>query len=95
MSWDEWMESFKAEQPDASLGQPLQALWWERKGNWKKAHHLCQEANSREGDWVHAYLHRVEGDEGNAAYWYARARHPVCTKALAEEWEEMVRALLA
>jgi len=95
MRWNEWMESLNGEQPDASLSLPLQALWWERKGDWAKAHELCQEAGSREGDWVHAYLHRVEGDEGNAAYWYARARRPVCSTALAEEWQDLVESLLA
>lgn len=76
------------------MSLPLQALWWERKGNWDRAHELCQEARSREGDWVHAYLHRVEGDEDNAAYWYARARQPVCRTGLDEEWQAIARALL-
>lgn len=88
------MESLAREAPEAGMGLPLQALWWERKGDWVRAHELCQEAGSREGDWVHAYLHRVEGDGGNAAYWYARARQPVCRTGLDEEWQAIARALL-
>jgi hypothetical protein len=88
------MESLAREAPEPAMSLPLQALWWERKGNWDRAHELCQEARSREGDWVHAYLHRVEGDEDNAAYWYARARQPVCRTGLDEEWQAIARALL-
>ena len=54
-------------------GLPALALWWEARGEWDKAHEVAQEAANKDGDWVHAYLHRVEGDEGNAGYWYARA----------------------
>ena len=83
------------ELPDASaLSLPLQALWREARGDWDAAHELAQQAGSREGDWVHAYLHRKEGDIGNADYWYARAgrRRPDLT--LEQEWEQVAAVLL-
>jgi hypothetical protein len=81
--------------PPPAVAAPLQALWWAAKGDWTKAHEVAQ---SHEGeapcDWVHAYLHRVEGDLGNAGYWYRRAGKPPATGALAAEWDAMVAALL-
>lgn len=59
------------------LSLPLQALWHDGRGDWDRAHELCQRSGDRAGDRVHAYLHRKEGDAANAAYWYARARSPV------------------
>lgn len=72
----------------------LEALWWQARGDWDAAHRCVQ---SREGeprcDWVHAYLHRVEGDIGNAGYWYARAGQPVATGPFDAEWAAIARAL--
>jgi len=82
---------------DAStFGLPLQALWADAQGDWDGAHALAQQAGSREGDWVHAYLHRKEGDLGNAGYWYARAGKPPqdAGVSLATEWGAIVTALL-
>lgn len=73
----------------------LLALWWDAKGDWEKAHELAQEAGNRDGDWVHAYLHRKEGDDGNAGYWYARSRKPFFEGTLEEEWAHLVERLLA
>lgn len=77
------------------LSLPLLALWQDAQGNWDEAHEVCQQAKSRDGDWVHAYLHRKEGDAGNAGYWYARAGQPVpdASVTLEAEWAEIVRAL--
>lgn len=80
--------------PDSSLSLPLQALWWDAKGDWHQAHDVCQSAGSAEGDWVHAYLHRKEGDLGNASYWYNRARQPVFQGTLEEEWDSLVQGFL-
>ena len=80
--------------PDAALSPPLAALWWAAKGNWDQAHSIAQDDASADGSWVHAYLHRVEGDIGNAGYWYRRAGKPVATDAVENEWERMVSALL-
>ena len=73
----------------------LQALWHDAQGDWDRAHALAQEQGGRRGAWVHAYLHRKEGDPGNAGYWYARAGQPVARVPLADEWAAIVTALLA
>jgi hypothetical protein len=77
-----------------AAGPALAALWWAKKGDWDKAHRLVMDAHSREAAWVHAYLHRVEGDAGNAAYWYRQARKPVAAGALEAEWDAIVDELL-
>jgi hypothetical protein len=81
--------------PPPSLAATLRALWWARKGDWEMAHRLVMDDASREAAWVHAYLHRVEGDVGNAGYWYRQARRPVAQGALDSEWTAIVADLLA
>jgi hypothetical protein len=73
---------------------PLTALWHAARGDWDKAHALVQDEGSREAAWVHAYLHRVEGDESNAGYWYGRAGKPHSKAALDDEWAEIAGYLL-
>lgn len=80
--------------PAPEWGGALRALWLDARGDWEGAHAAAQAAGSRDGDWVHAYLHRKEGDEGNAGYWYARAGRPHCTASLTAEWEQIARSLL-
>jgi hypothetical protein len=95
MSYPALLDSIQTDpQPPTALPLPLAALWWEKRGDWDKAHQLSQEASSAEGDWVHAYLHRREGDQANAAYWYNRAGKPVATIRLDAEWEAIAKALL-
>lgn len=77
------------------LSAPLRALWTLARGDWDEAHRLVQDESTPEAAWVHAHLHRVEGDDGNAAYWYSRARQPVSQASLDEEWHAMVGALLS
>jgi hypothetical protein len=79
--------------PDAGLTPPLAALWWAAKGDWDAAHKIVQDETDANSAWVHAYLHRVEGDLGNAGYWYRRAGQPVAKDALQAEWERIVLAL--
>ncbi|MGC6424942.1 MAG: hypothetical protein ACON4O_08165 [Lentimonas sp.] len=71
----------------------IQALEAEQGGDWKRAHELVQHVVTAEAAWVHAYLHRVEGDQWNAEYWYNRAVQPVCTTSLAAEWDALYREL--
>ena len=71
------------------------AMWHLARGDWEHAHALAQDVRTPDGAWVHAHLHRVEGDEGNAAYWYARAGRPVSQVALDDEWVAITTALLA
>ena len=81
-------------EPAPNLDAPLAALWWAAKGEWNKAHTITQDEETSDAAWVHAYLHRVEGDLGNAGYWYRRAGKPVASGSLEAEWEQIVQALL-
>lgn len=72
-----------------------QALWHEAHGDWERAHGLAQDISGPEAAWVHAYLHRVEGDLSNADYWYRRAARPPARGPLNEEWHEIATALSA
>ena len=72
----------------------LVALWHDARGDWDMAHKVAQDVNDRNGAWVHAYLHRKEGDAGNAAYWYRRADQPVANGSLDAEWTRIVETLL-
>ena len=91
---EEFRESLRSEGPPAELDFALTALWWDAKGDWTKAHESVQQDEGTRGAWVHAYLHRKEGDESNAAYWYDRADRATAHGTLADEWLEIVRALL-
>lgn len=88
-------ESLAAEAPPQGLSLALQALWYDAKGDWHTAHARAQDQEDQIGSWVHAYLHRKEGDDANAAYWYRRANKPVSTASLESEWESITQALLA
>ena len=92
---DAFTNSVARTAPPEGLNMPLQALWWARKGDWDKAHNLVMNDNSREAAWVHAYLHRVEGDLPNARYWYRRAGEPAADAGLEAEWSAISGALLA
>jgi|SRR5436190_24255554 len=81
--------------PPENLAPTVQALWWSAKGDWDRAHKIVQDDNSREAAWVHAYLHRAEGDLRNARYWYRTAGKPIATGALEGEWTGIVAELLA
>ncbi len=86
------LEEFRQAEPN-SLPEALRALWLEGNGDWERAHSVAQEVEGPDGAWVHAYLHRKEGDTANAAYWYRRAGRPVATGDSAGEWKAMVQAL--
>ncbi|MBV9523478.1 MAG: hypothetical protein JO010_11825, partial [Alphaproteobacteria bacterium] len=83
------------ENPPETLSHALRALWWDAKGNWPKAHENAQAQDDAIGAWVHAYLHRKEGDLANAGYWYRRAGKTPETGPLEAEWEAITVALLA
>lgn len=87
--------SLDAAAPPSGVSRALEALWYEAKGEWDRAHRLAQSVTTADGAWVHAYLHRVEGDASNAAYWYRRAERPVSHLPTREEWAAIVEALLA
>ena len=81
--------------PPKDLSSAVQALWWDAKGDWNKAHECAQAQADPVGAWVHAYLHRKEGDQSNAGYWYRRAGKSPATVTLGEEWDTIATALLA
>jgi hypothetical protein len=80
--------------PPKALDAPLRALWWVKKGDWDKAHRIVMDEHSRDAAWVHAHLHRVEGDEGNAGYWYRQAKRRPASGAFEAEWDAIVAAML-
>ena len=94
MTVDEFRQTLTAAEPPAGTTQALQALWWDAKGDWTKAHESAQQDGGRGGSWVHAYLHRKEGDQANAAYWYSRASRPLSRDPLEKEWGRIVTELL-
>jgi len=79
--------------PAPNLNAPLAALWWAAKGDWDAAHRLVQDESDANSAWVHAYLHRVEGNLSNAGYWYRQAGQPVAKDSLQAEWERIVSVL--
>jgi hypothetical protein len=86
--------SVQASTPVDHLSHALQALWHDAKGDWQTAHEHAQAQDDRDGAWVHAYLHRKEGDLANAGYWYRRAGRPAASGSLDAEWQAIVTALL-
>jgi hypothetical protein len=93
MTLDEFTATLTgAAPPDVSSA--LRALWHDAHGDWDAAHGVAQDIDDATGAWIHAYLHRKEGDLGNAAYWYRRAQQPVATGSVDEEWRRIVTALL-
>jgi hypothetical protein len=94
LTLDEFRQSLTAPDPPAGLSHALGGLWWDAKGDWKRAHESAQQDEGVEGAWVHAYLHRKEGDQSNAAYWYNRAGEAICREPLDAEWLSIVNGLL-
>ncbi len=95
MDIEQFQSSLKQDQPPSDLPLVLAALWWDAKGDWTKAHECAQQRETPDHAWVHAYLHRKEGDLDNAGYWYRRAGKPVGNGTLEDEWREIAQALLA
>jgi len=93
MTLDEFRATLASDASPA-VAPALRALWHDARGNWDKAHEMANDIGDRTGAWVHAYLHRKEGDLDNAAYWYRRAGQPVATDALEVEWNRIAAALL-
>jgi hypothetical protein len=89
----EFKTSLSGAAPAPGLEAPLAALWWAAKSGWDQAHKIVQDESTADAAWVHAYLHRVEGDLGNASYWYRQAGKPVATGSLETEWEQIVSNL--
>lgn len=87
-------ESLSANQPPQHSSIYLKALWYDAKGEWDKAHQLIQDIDDENASWIHAYLHRKEGDGPNAGYWYRRAGKKMYAGSLEKEWDEIAAKLI-
>lgn len=95
MTYDQFVTSLNQDSPPLGLSDLLQALWLDGKGDWEGSHNIVQELDSSMGAVLHGYLHRKEGDLGNARYWYAAGGRKLPTVSLREEWQLLVRELVA
>lgn len=93
-TFEDFQETLKNEEPNKQWSLPLQALWFDAKGNWEASHTIAQDLNTPIGSLIHAYLHRKEGDHFNATYWYRQANRPIPKISLNEEFKEIVLQLL-
>ena len=94
MNNEDFRASIANATPPEGVSAALSALWWQRKGDWEKAHETAQADNGAEAAWVHALLHREEGDLSNARHWYLRASRDECEDALEVEWDAILAELL-
>jgi hypothetical protein len=94
MSFADFKRSLTDAKPPPGSAPALAALWWAAKDDWQRAHELVMDEDGKDCAWVHAYLHRVEGDLENARYWYRRAGRAAAQGGLQTEWEAIARALL-
>jgi hypothetical protein len=94
MVFEEFRSTLSADNPPEDMSPLLTALWWDAKGDWAKSHEIAQEIESPDAAWVHAYLHRKDGDEANAEYWYRRAGKPRSRDTLDAEWGEIAHSFL-
>ena len=90
----EFKASLELDQPADYLSVQLKSLWFDAKGDWHKAHAQVDQLNDRQSAWVHAYLHRKEGDVGNANYWYRKAGQTPASVSLQAEWEQLAAYFL-
>jgi hypothetical protein len=95
MTFAEFKQSQSKARPPTGLSVALAALWWAGRDDWDKAHKIVMDEGGKDCAWVHAYLHRVEGDLENARYWYKQAGKAAASDALAEEWAAIASELLA
>lgn len=95
MTVSEFKQTFSQPQPPASLSAVLRGLWFDGKGDWHRAHEEVQDLEGPHGAWIHAYLHRKEGDLSNAQYWYRRAQKSMPSVSLETEWQSLVEHFLS
>lgn len=94
MTMEEFRASLAQAAPPPDLSAPLAALWWDARGDWASAHGMVDDLDTPEAMAVHAYLHRKEGVEWNADYWYSRAGRAYRRPTLDQEWQALVEGLL-
>jgi len=94
MTSQELRATLAGSKPPDGVDLLVEALWWDAKGDWSRAHGIAQEISSTDASWVHAYLHRKEGDASNAGYWYLQAGKSHAQQTLETEWNDIAEALL-
>lgn len=94
MNIEEFEQSTQESEPRTDFSEQLKALWWDANDHWEKAHDIAQDLDSKDGAWIHAYLHRKEGDLSNARYWYHQAGKATYEGPLQEEWRQLASAFL-
>jgi len=94
MDISEFRRCIRNAKPPAGLTPALAALWWAGKDKWDEAHRIVMDEAGKDCAWVHAYLHRREGDLANARYWYRQAGQGETTESVAAEWDSIAQALL-
>ena len=95
MTIEEFADTRSESTPPPGLREELLSLWYDAKGDWDQAHKIVQEMGGKNAAWVHAYLHRTEGDLSNSSYWYSRAGRKMSNDSLETEWRQIAAALLA
>ena len=95
MTLEQYIQSLSSPAPPPETSDYLKALWFDAKGDWEKSHNIIQDIDDKKAAWIHAYLHRKEGDIWNADYWYGKAGKKRPEVSLEEEWEIIVKALIA
>jgi len=95
MHFEDFKATLSATAPDSQMDELLQALWWNANDDWDRAHSLVKTMAGDDACWIHAYLHRQEGDLGNSRYWYSRAKRAMPETDCSIEWEAITRELLA
>lgn len=94
MKLEEFKHSLILSSPPSAISEHAKALWYDAKGNWEKSHQIIQDIDDANAAWIHAYLHRKEGDIGNAGYWYRRAGKKMPGVSLEEEWETIAKKII-
>jgi hypothetical protein len=94
MTFEAFQNSLSQPSLPVGLSPLLQALWHDARNDWEASHNVAQEIHTNDGSWIHAYLHRKEGDTGNAGYWYRKAGKPFPVVTVNQEWEMLVKAFL-
>lgn len=93
-TYQEFRKTLVGEKPKGNWPLGLQSLWWAAKGDWEASHNIAQDLHAKIGSWIHAHLHRTEGDDWNAAYWYGQANEPFPKQSLEVELQELVEYVL-
>jgi hypothetical protein len=94
MSFEKFLESLSLTSPPPGITVHLRSLWYDAKGDWQRSHEIIQDLEDTDAAWIHAYLHRKEGDTWNADYWYQRAGRKRASVSLQQEWESITMELM-